>query len=594
MLAKHDFSANAARIEPGLKLVEIAENKMLIAEKCLFSYSHHVIAWEPRMSADLFSLLHFDHAQGHIWLAGRRMMMIHANAFGLLRHEVTEALGLDKARALFTRQGYTSGAMDAEVATKVRSGATIEEMFAVGPGLHMLEGMVRTDPVTVEFDTERGAFAAEYIWRGSTECNAHLELFGVGAYPAGWSLAGYASGYASVFLGRPILFREIECVAMGHAQCRVIGRPADEWQAGDDDLRFMRGEQINELMRGTQGGARKAASGGRAIVGASAGFNVAFDMLGHVADTDAVVLFLGESGVGKEIFARNLHGMRRRAAGPFVGVNCAAIPENLLEAELFGVEKGAFTGATASREGRFERARGGTLFLDEIGTLSLAAQGKLLRVLQEGEFERVGGTRLIKSDVRLAAATNVDLRSAVEAGTFRADLFYRLNVFPIRIPPLRERRADLPLLMEHFLAIYCERHGRRVTGFEETAIAAMLGYDWPGNIRELENVIERGVIMARDGEPLRLHHLFSGGEVLGPPAFRPGAKTSLPEDTQGAAAPLVDAGLELATVEQQMITRALEKSSGNKTRAAKLLGITRAQLLYRLSGIRSTDGLGPR
>ncbi|WP_054106891.1 sigma-54-dependent Fis family transcriptional regulator [Novosphingobium sp. AAP83] len=538
------------------------------------------------MSEDLLSQLHFDHAQGHIWLAGRRMMMIHARAFGLLRHEVIEAMGLDKARGVFTRQGYNSGAMDAEIAAKVRPGATIEEMFAVGPELHMLEGMVRTDPVSVEVDTATGTFAAEYIWCGSTECGAHLELFGRGPYPAGWSQIGYASGYASVFLGRPILFREIECVAMGHEHCRIVGRPADEWGEGEDDLRYMRGAQLGEI--GSSAETLGNGNEGRHIVGASAGFNVAFDMLGHVADTDAVVLFSGESGVGKEIFARNLHAMGRRAAGPFIGVNCAAIPENLLEAELFGVEKGAFTGANASRPGRFERAKGGTLFLDEIATLSLAAQGKLLRAVQEGEFERVGGTKVQKSDVRLVAATNTDLRTAVEAGTFRADLFYRLNVFPIRIPPLRERRADLPLLMEHFIALYANRHGRRVTGFEESAIAAMLGYDWPGNIRELENVIERGVIMARDGEPLRQHHLFSGGEVLGPPVWRPGKGASLLADAASeSAAELVDAGLDLATVEQQMITRALAKASGNKTRAAKLLGITRSQLLYRLSANRS-------
>lgn len=529
------------------------------------------------MSADLFSQLHFDHAQGHIWLAGRRMMMIHARAFSLLRHEVIEAVGLEKARGLFTRQGYNSGAMDAEIASKVRPDATIYEMFAVGPGLHMLEGMVRTDPVSVSMDTATGAFAAEYIWRGSTECNAHLELFGRGPLPAGWSQIGYASGYASVFLGRPILFREVECVAMGHEYCRVIGRPAEEWQNWQDDLRYMRGAQLNEITPAA--GEAVVEAGGRRIVGASAGFNVAFDMLGHVADTDAVVLFSGESGVGKEIFARNLHAMGRRAQGPFIGVNCAAIPENLLEAELFGVEKGAFTGANASRPGRFERAKGGTLFLDEIATLSLAAQGKLLRAIQEGEFERVGGTRVYKSDVRLVAATNVDLRAAVEAGTFRADLFYRLNVFPIRIPPLRERRADLPLLMEHFLGLYSSRYGKRLTGFEESAVAAMLGYEWPGNIRELENVIERGVIMARDGEPLRLHHLFSGGEVLGPPAFR-----VVDGDVRAgdAAADLVDAGMDLETTERRMIARALEKAGGNKTRAAALLGISRAQLLYRL------------
>ncbi|NKI98219.1 DNA-binding NtrC family response regulator [Novosphingobium sp. SG707] len=534
------------------------------------------------MPQDLFSHLHFDPAQGHIWLAGKRMMLLHARAFALLRREAIDALGLEQARAIFTRQGYHSGALDAESAARLRPHATIDDMFAVGPELHMLEGMVRSEALHVEFDVARGAFSAEYLWHGSSECGAHLETAGRGAYPAGWSLAGYASGYASVFLGRPILFREVECIAMGHPHCRVQGRPAEEWEEGEEDLRFMRGEAINQIER-----ARSSARGGseQRIVGASAGFNVAFDMLHHVADTDAVVLFLGESGVGKEIFARNLHAMGRRADKPFVAVNCAAIPESLLEAELFGVEKGAFTGAHAARAGRFERAEGGTLFLDEIATLSLAAQGKLLRAIQEGEFERVGGVRMHRANVRLVAATNVDLRAAVEAGSFRADLFYRLNVFPIRIPPLRERRADLPLLMEYFLERYSTRYGKAVTGFEGDAVAAMLGYGWPGNIRELENVIERGVIMARDGEPLRLHHIFGGGEALGPLPFRVRAGGRV---ENGQAAQEGD-DLDLARSERRMIEQALARSGGNKARAARLLGITRAQLYYRLEQMGSTS-----
>lgn len=526
------------------------------------------------MSQDLFTYLHFDPAQGHIWLAGKRMMLIHARAFGLMRREVIDALGLEKARGIFTRQGYHSGALDAENAAGLRPHATIDDMFAVGPELHTLQGMVRAEPLHVQFNVARGEFSAEYLWHGSSECEAHLETCGSGAYPAGWSLAGYASGYASVFLGRPILFREVECVAMGHPHCRVQGRPAEEWDEGEDDLRYMRVTQPEHGATEQRGDGDQ-----RRIVGASAGFNVAFDMLRKVADTDAVVLFLGESGVGKEIFARNLHAMGRRADKPFVAVNCAAIPESLLEAELFGVEKGAFTGAHAARPGRFERAEGGTLFLDEIATLSLAAQGKLLRAIQEGEFERVGGVKMHRANVRLVAATNVDLRAAVDAGTFRADLFYRLNVFPIRIPPLRERRADLPLLMEHFLDRYAARYGKKITGFESDAVAAMLGYGWPGNIRELENIIERAVIMGRDGEPLRLHHLFSGGEKLGPLAFRvrDGGRVETmvrsPEET----------GFDLAQAEGRLIEQALAHAGGNKSKAARLLGITRAQLYYRLN-----------
>jgi two-component system, NtrC family, response regulator HydG len=207
-------------------------------------------------------------------------------------------------------------------------------------------------------------------------------------------------------------------------------------------------------------------------------------MLERVAPTTAAVLFTGESGTGKELFANNLHTLSPRANKPFVAINCAAIPETLIEAELFGVERGAYTGATNSRAGRFERASGGTLFLDEIGALSLVAQGKLLRAIQEGEIERVGGSNAKSVDVRIVAATNVDLRADVKARRFREDLFFRLNVFPIDLPPLRERRDDIPLLMEHLLALYSSRHKRRFTGFTRRAVEALLNYDYAGNVRD--------------------------------------------------------------------------------------------------------------
>ena len=233
-----------------------------------------------------------------------------------------------------------------------------------------------------------------------------------------------------------------------------------------------------------------------------------------VAPTQATVLFVGESGVGKEVFARTLHRISARAEKPFVALSCAAIPDTLLESELFGVERGAYTGAVQSRPGRFERADGGTLFLDEIGTLSASAQVKLLRALQEGEIERLGDTHTRRVDVRVMAATNVDLRNEVRAGRFREDLFFRLNVFPIRITPLRERREDVPLLMTHFLAKFNRLHGRRLTGFTQRAVDAMLSYDWPGNVREVENVIERGVILAAESGAIDAPHLFTSGEKL--------------------------------------------------------------------------------
>ncbi len=540
--------------------------------------------------ADLAATLHFAPEQGHIWLAGQRMVLVHARTMGIVRREVVSAIGYDRARAVFTRQGYEAGAMDADVAAKVRHGDSVYDAFSVGPQLHALEGAVLVEPIAVDVDVAMGRFYAEYRWRNSSECAEHVNAFGIGQAPAGWSQIGYASGYASVYLGRPIVYREVECIAMGHTACRIVGKPAEAWDDAEPDLRYMRSETLNAATPPVASAAPEAPSTAPSrwrVVGASSGFNTAFDMLRDVADTDAPVLFHGESGVGKEMFARNLHAMGARAEMPFVAVNCAAISETLIEAELFGVERGAFTGATASRPGRFERAEGGTLFLDEIATLSLIAQAKLLRALQEGEIERVGDTRLRTVDVRLVAATNIDLRDAVAAGTFRADLFYRINVFPLRIPPLRDRRADIPLLMDHFLARFRTQYNKTVTGFDEQAVSAMLSYDWPGNVRELENMVARGIILGRSGEPLRLHHLFTSGERFGEQRFELGADGRVISSSIAASVvpnaicALADAGSSLAAVERNLLVEALKRAGGNRSAAARSLGLTRAQFNHR-------------
>jgi len=306
------------------------------------------------------------------------------------------------------------------------------------------------------------------------------------------------------------------------------------------------------------------------IIGTSQAMRRVFEAIALVAPTEATVLILGESGTGKELVARAIHANSPRRAGPLITVNCAALPETLLESELFGHERGAFTGATERRRGRFELAGGGTIFLDEIGDLTPGPQAKLLRVLQSQEFERLGGTTSLTADARVIAATNKDLEAAVRTGEFREDLWYRLHVFPLTIPPLRERREDIPLLAEHFLRVYAERHRRRLRALTPRALDLLMRHEWPGNVRELEHTVERAVILAR-GEHLTPEEL--------PPNLR--AAAGSPSDG-GPPESAIPVGLTLKELERELICRTLEHTGGNRTKAAEVLGISRATLHNRL------------
>ncbi|MCB5944046.1 sigma-54-dependent Fis family transcriptional regulator [Acidocella sp. KAb 2-4] len=541
---------------------------------------------------DLAKRLRFAPQQGRIWLDDQRMMLMHISSLGALRQELIESLGTETARGLITRIGYQAGTHDAAMARKVRAGSNWYDDFLAGPQLVSLEGIVHCEPLALDIDVSRGHYYGDFALIDCSEAEAHVASYGIGNEPVCWMLVGYACGYTSAFMGRPILWREVECRAMGHDRCRVIGKPVEDWEDAQDDLRFL---QIGDFVKWScdspdslPATSRIAAPGAVpensfGMVGISAGFNMVCHMVKKAAPTEATVLFLGESGVGKEIFAHNLHQLSKRRDGPFIAVNCASIPEHLMESELFGVEKGGFTGATSSRPGRFERADGGTLFLDEIGTLSYTAQGKLLRALQQGEVERVGDTRTRKVDVRVIAATNVNLREAVKAGLFREDLFFRLNVFPIKVPPLRERRDDIPLLMNWFMQRFTAKHGKLITGFRERAVDALFNYDWPGNVRELENMIERAVILAEDGGALDLCYLFTTGEEIDTSSFvlkRNGNIVPAAESgTDGAAA---TAKPGLAETEAAMLRAAVAEAKGNLAKAARLLGVTRPQLAYRL------------
>jgi transcriptional regulator with GAF, ATPase, and Fis domain len=323
--------------------------------------------------------------------------------------------------------------------------------------------------------------------------------------------------------------------------------------------------------------------GYRRVVGDSRKWKAVLTEATKVAPTETTVLLTGESGTGKEVVARFVHRGSPRARGPFVALNCAALPENLLESELFGHEKGAFTGAATSHPGRIEQAAGGVLFLDEVGEMTPAVQAKLLRVLQEREFQRLGATRPMKADVRVVAATNRDLETALARGQFREDLYYRLRVFEIRLPPLRDRREDILPMAEAFLEEIGPAVGRPAAGISRDAREALLSYPWPGNARELRNALERATILC-DGGLITVEHL---------PIDVGSRGTGRAHD--GGAAPLATGGASLEVVERDMISRALQESKNNRSRAARLLGITRSQLYSRMQKHGLGEGpAGPR
>jgi len=358
--------------------------------------------------ADLMARLHFSTSDGRIWLDDQRMLLLHAKSLGMLRREMIEVLGTDAARGFMTRMGYHAGVQDAQMARKVRGRTSVTEMFVVGPQLHCLEGIGLSQPVRLDFDVERGTHYGEFVWTSPLEDEEHMRHFDIGTEPACWMQIGYASGFTTEFMGRPVLYREVECQSMGQPACRIVGKLVEEWgREAAEDLQFLT-PQATSVGLG-QGNGRPASPIAMASdvapdadvpVGISPSFNAVLHMVKRVAPTQATVLFLGESGVGKEVFARTLHRLSSRHEKPFVKVNCAALPSELLESELFGFEKGAFTGAQKRKLGKFEYANQGTIFLDEISEMAPGLQAKLLQVLQDGEFSRLGGEADVQHQLR--------------------------------------------------------------------------------------------------------------------------------------------------------------------------------------------------
>jgi DNA-binding NtrC family response regulator len=526
-------------------------------------------------------LLELDPEGGVIRFAGQRALLLDAVAMGLLRQYLVDNFGLTAARAVLTQFGFAHGWRMAAAMQKEFDWADDEQWRRAGPHIYALEGLFRTDRENEDPLTKTGATLL-----ASYEAEQHLLHFGRSDAAVCWTICGLISGYLSQTVGTEIYVLEDRCLGQGHAACHLLGRTREEW--GDEhaeELAFFDASRLEQcldvsLSRVTEtlkAAEHKLRAHRQAlvrvardlveplgIVAKSPKMQHVVDLARRVARVDATVLLTGESGVGKERIARLVHDESTRAAGPFIAVNCAAITETLLESELFGHARGAFTGAVSDRPGLFEAASGGTLLLDEIGEVSPGMQVKLLRVLQEREIRRVGENKSRPVNVRVLAATNRDLTNSVAVGAFRQDLYYRLKVVELSVPALRDRRDDILHLARVMLADAALRMGRKISGLVPRAADQLLRYEWPGNVRELENAMERAVALAR-GSRVELDDL--------PEEIR--RAFPKPVAGKGAVQPLSD-------VEKEYILAVLELNGGNQTRTAEQLRIGTATLYRKL------------
>lgn len=518
----------------------------------------------------LDELVTFDN--GALSLRGWRVVLHDTHAVALLRKDLIEMVGLAPAREVLTRFGFAWGQADAAAMKRVFEWDSLEDLIRAGPVLHTLQGVAKAvvRSLSIEGDT---SFQMEVDWYNSAEAEEHIQMFGKEDYSACWMLCGYASGYASFCLDREIFFVEQNCTAKGDRVCRAIGRDRASWGSQIDDLlRYFETEDIQakianltkEVRRKTRELDRQAQRlrevetllpTGMAEVRSTA-FHKILNLAFKVARFDSSVLITGESGVGKEVLARYIHNNSTRSKGEFVAVNCGALPETLLESELFGHKSGSFTGAVRDRKGLFEQANGGTIFLDEIGEISTALQVNLLRVLQEREIRRIGENVQRQIDVRVLAASNQDLEKEIKNGNFRDDLYYRLRVVEIRIPPLRERPEDILPIARFIVKKLAARLDLPILRFDADCIECLQRYPWPGNVRELENALERAAVLSEDGRITKegLPACVVDGEASGLGfSFNP--------------------VLSLKEVETAHMRAVLKHTDGNRSEAAKILDI---------------------
>jgi len=527
-------------------------------------------------------LLELDPESGVIRFAGQRALLLDAVAMGILRKYLVENFGLTAARTVLTQFGFAHGWRMAEAMQSEFKWDNSTDLRLAGTRLHALEGLFRVASGGADPLAREGVMVA-----ASYEAEQHLLHFGRSDNTVCWTICGLISGYLSQVTGQEIFVLEDRCLGQGNAGCHLIGRTRSEW--GDEraeELRFFQADRLKDcldvslvrVMDSLQTAEHKLAEHRRALVRVAPGLEEPVqgiiarsramiqlvNLARRVAKVDSTILITGESGSGKERIARLVHEESTRAAGPFIAVNCGAITETLLESELFGHARGAFTGASQDRPGLFEAAHKGTLLLDEIGEISPAMQVKLLRAIQEREVRRVGENQSRRVDVRILAATNRDLAQGVATATFRQDLYYRLKVVELHVPPLRERREDILPLARTLLAGAAVWMNRKISGFAPGVADQLVRYGWPGNVRELENAMERAVALA-SRHRVELEDL--------PEEIRLAAPRPVPSPGQV---------LSLEAMEQEYILAALALNGGNQTRTAQQLKIGAATLYRKL------------
>lgn len=550
-------------------------------------------------SHQLAQQIRFQQKDGTIWLGEQRMLLLQLSSLATFRKEQILTVGLERAKGFFMRLGYSLGQKDAELMRSQTGYQSSEQLFKAGLELQSLKGSVRMEEITLEIDPQNNHFFAQLKMHDSYEAEMFISDLGLIEGPCCWVLTGLVSSFASELLGQEIIFKEIECRGCGDSACLFEGRPAKEWEDYESYRKYFNSAPIIEELYELQDQIsvlRDKISDNDTLgnfLGKSSGFLEVCNLAKKASTGKVSVLLLGETGVGKELVAKGIHENSKRHQQPFVAVNCAAIPPDLIESELFGVEKGAYTGATKSRAGRFERANLGTIFLDEVIELSPRAQAALLRVLQEQELERVGDNRTRQIDVRVIAATNESLLKAVEEGRFRADLYYRLNVYPIYIPPLRERREDISLLVAHFLKKYESFYNLKTLGLSDLAMKSVQNYDWPGNVRELENVIERGLILAENGASIDAQHLFpslkldADSQVISQSGslmsnVQPASTQATEDDSEHWIEEAISQMGTMEKIEEAILKHVIVKAEFNVSEAARSLGVSRPTFSYRL------------